>query len=116
MKGILGSGTRDFIVVRITALVIFSYFSFLIILILLNSPFEFIFWKNLFGFLWVKIFSSIFLLSFALHTWIGTWAISSDYLTNYLMGSLSKPIKTLYNLFTTGIICIALFWSLIIIW
>ena len=56
------------------------------------------------------------MLSFAVHTWVGTWAIGGDYLTSTIMGSLSKPINFLYSFVTKLIIVSALLWSLIIIW
>ena len=116
MKGLLGTGTRDFLAVRITSLIIFIYVSFLLVFIFLHSPIDYIVWKNLFNLIWMKLATSIVMLSFVLHTWIGTSAISGDYLTSSLLGSLSKPIKILYSSLTAGIIVASLYWSLTIIW
>ena len=116
MKGIFGTGTRDFLLVRSSALLMASYVIFIFTFILLHSPMEYLNWKNLFNLTWMKILTSVFMLSFAVHTWVGTWAIGSDYLTSSIMGSLSKPINFLYSFVTKLIIVSVLLWSLIIIW
>ena len=81
MKGIFGSGTNDFLVVRISSLILFGYFAFLTFFIVSHAPLTFVLWNGLFENVVMKISTTIFLLSFAVHTWIGTLAIGSDYLT-----------------------------------
>ena len=80
MKGIFGSGTNDFLAVRISSLILLSYFLYLTFFVISNAPINFYLWNGLFENVVMKIFTTLFLLSFGIHTWIGTWAIGSDYL------------------------------------
>ena len=116
MKGIFGTGTRDFLVIRATALLMASYIVFIFAFILLYSPVEYHYWKSLFSSTLMKLATSFFMLAFAIHTWIGTWNISTDYLTFSLIGRLSKSMNLLYSSVTTLIIFTAFLWVLIIIW
>lgn len=116
MKGIFGSGTRDFLFIRISSVVLLSYFLFLLLYIASHSPLTFALWSGLFKSFLMKIFTSLFLLSFAIHTWLGTWAIGTDYLTNARLGTFSQPAYMAYRVFCVGIIGCVLFWSMLIIW
>ena len=116
MNGIFGSGTRDFLIIRITSLVLLCYFLFLFIYIASNSPITFVLWSALFTSFQMKIFTSLFLISFAVHTWLGTWAIGTDYLTYARLGSLGQQANMIYRVICAGIIGCVLFWSFFIIW
>ena len=116
MKGIFGSGTRDFLIIRISSLILLGYFLFIITFIIINSPLSFQLWSGWFENTFLKVFTSLFLFSFAVHTWIGTWAIGTDYLTANTLGSLGNPIYKIYRTLCVGIIVITLFWALRIIW
>ena len=116
MKGIFGTGTRDFLLVRSSALLMASYVIFIFTFILLHSPMEYLNWKNLFNLTWMKILTSVFMLSFAVHTWLGTWAIGTDYLTYARLGSLGQQANMIYQVICAGIIGCVLFWSFFIIW
>jgi len=116
MKGIFGSGTNDFLVVRISSLILLSYFLYLIFFITSNAPISFDLWKGLFENAAMKIFTTLFLVSFGIHTWIGTWAIGSDYLTSARFGRMGSTINKLYRIVCALIIGCVTIWSLLIIW
>ena len=116
MKGIFGSGTRDFLIIRISSLVLLCYFLFLFSYIASNSPITFGLWSALFTSLQMKIFTSLFLISFAVHTWLGTWAIGAYYLTEARLGLFGQPVNMIYRVICAGIIGCVLFWSFFIIW
>ena len=90
MKGLFGSGTKDFLLSRISSLVLLSYFLLLCSFFYLNNPLTFSIWSALFDNIGMKLFTTIFLLTFAVHTWIGTWAIGSDYITQKVVGQFSR--------------------------
>ena len=96
MKGIFGSGTNDFLAVRISSLILLSYFLYLTFFVISNAPISFDLWNGLFENIVMKIFTTLFLLSFGIHTWIGTWAIGSDYLTLARLGGLGLNINKFY--------------------
>ena len=116
MKGIFGSGTNDFLAVRISSLILFGYFAFLIFFIVSHAPLTFVLWNGLFENVVMKISTTIFLLSFGIHTWIGTWAIGSDYLTLARLGGLGLNINKFYRIVCALIIGCVTVWSLLIIW
>ena len=116
MKGIFGSGTNDFLAVRISSLILLSYFLYLTFFITSNAPISFDLWSGLFENVAMKIFTTLFLLSFYIHTWIGTWAIGSDYLTKARLGSVGTAINRLYRIVCALIIGCVTVWSLLIIW
>ena len=116
MKGIFGSGTKDFLAVRITALILLVYCIYLTFFVFHNAPISFDVWEGLFQNSFMKIFTTLFLLSFSVHTWVGTWAIGSDYLTIARMGSLGPIVNKLYRTLCALIVGCVTLWSLIIIW
>ena len=116
MKGIFGSGTNDFLAVRISSLILLSYFLYLTFFVISNAPINFYLWNGLFENVAMKIFTTLFLLSFGVHTWIGTWAIGSDYLTLARLGGMGLYINKFYRIVCALIISCVTVWSLLIIW
>lgn len=110
------SGTNEFIIVRACALLMFLYIIYLVYFIVSIPVVDYATWKAFFeGFL-TRFFSSMFLISFAIHTWLGTWAIGTDYFTPARLGGLSKIVYSSYRLFCALLITVVLIWSFIIIW
>jgi len=116
MKGIFGSGTNDFLAVRISSLILLSYFLYLTFFVISNAPLNFDLWNGLFENVAMKIFTTLFLLSFGIHTWVGTWAIGSDYLTLARLGGMGLNINKFYRIVCAVIISCVTVWSLLIIW
>ena len=110
------SGTNEFIIIRACALLMSIYIIYLVYFIVSTPVVDYMTWKDFFeGFL-TRIFSSMFLISFAIHTWLGTWAIGTDYFTPARLGGLSKIVYSSYRLFCALLITVVLIWSFIIIW
>ena len=116
MKGILGSGTRDYIWIRITAIILGSYFILISSVLILNSPLSFEYWTGLYGYTWMKIFTSLSVFAFSIHAWLGTWAVGTDYLTPLRLGEISRYIFGAYRIICALVILTNLIWSIIIIW
>tara|TARA_B100000470_G_C19600182_1_gene306266 strand:- start:233 stop:583 length:351 start_codon:yes stop_codon:yes gene_type:complete len=116
MKGILGSGTKDYIWIRVSAIVLATYFFLIGSLFILNSPLSFDYWNQLHSSLWMKLFTSFSVFAFAIHSWLGTWSVGTDYLTPARLGEISKYIYGVYRISCALIISITLIWSIFIIW
>ena len=102
------SGTNEFIIIRACALLMFLYIIYLVYFIVSTPVVDYMTWEGFFeGFL-TRIFSSIFLISFAIHTWFGTWAIGTDYFTPARLGGLSKIVYSSYRLFCALLITVVL--------
>ncbi len=74
------SGLYDWMVQRISAVVLSLYTIFLVGYLALNPDVTYEQWSGLFETTWVRIFSLLTLLSIGVHSWIGLWSISTDYI------------------------------------
>lgn len=75
-------GLRDWLIQRITAVIIGLYFVFIIAYLLINQPVSFASWRNLFDNPLLVLSSFIVLLAILWHTWIGLWTVLTDYVKN----------------------------------
>ena len=73
-------GLRDWLVQRVTAVVMIAYMLLLAALLLLAPPQDYAAWKALFGNQWLRITSFLFLVSLYWHAWIGMRDIFMDYI------------------------------------
>jgi len=78
------SGVSDWVVQRVTAVVLLSYLVF-IVFVVFACDFSYTEWKGLFAQTWVRVFSVAALISTAMHAWIGLWCISTDYLVSRVL-------------------------------
>jgi succinate dehydrogenase / fumarate reductase membrane anchor subunit len=64
----------------------------------------------------VRVFSLAALLSIAAHAWIGLWSVSTDYLTERMMGSKANILRLMFQ----AVVAMALFtyvvWGIQILW
>ncbi|REG84152.1 succinate dehydrogenase, hydrophobic membrane anchor protein [Marinomonas pollencensis] len=74
------SGLYDWMMQRISAVVLSLYTVFIIGYLLLHPDLTFDQWSALFETTWMRIFSLMMLLSIGMHSWIGLWSISTDYI------------------------------------
>lgn len=85
-------GVRDWLIQRVSAVIIAAYFIFLLLYIIGTPGLDFYDWQALFQLTWVRIFSLIFLLMLILHAWVGVWTVITDYLKNPTIRLLSQLI------------------------
>jgi len=112
----LGSGTKDFIIIRVCAFLILIYSIYIAAFVISNDGINFNDWSSFFQSPINKILTSVFFVAFAVHTWRGTWAIATDYLTPRFFGNFSKYAYLIFRLFVAGVIALVLTWSFFIIW
>lgn len=74
------SGLYDWMIQRVTAVVLMVYTIFMIGYLLMNPSLDYEQWKTLFDGTAMRIFSLLAILSFAAHVWIGVWSVSTDYI------------------------------------
>lgn len=85
-------GIRDWLIQRVSAVVIAVYFLYLLFYVATTPGIDFYDWQALFQQTWMRIFSLIFLIMLSLHAWIGVWTIITDYLKNTTIRILSQLI------------------------
>ncbi|MCX7184022.1 MAG: succinate dehydrogenase, hydrophobic membrane anchor protein [Nitrosospira sp.] len=72
-------GLRDWLVQRVTAVVMAVYFLLLAAVLLTSPPHDHAAWKALFSEQWLRIASFLFFVSLCWHAWIGMRNILMDY-------------------------------------
>ena len=110
------SGLSDFVIQRVSAIVLALYTVFLVGFILLTPEVTFEVWKQLFSHLWMRVFSLMALLSIAAHAWIGLWVILTDYLTERLMGSKALALRMIVLSVYAVVTITYLVWGIEILW
>ena len=110
------SGLYDFVLQRVSAIILGAYFLFIMGFLLSNPGISYDQWLGLFEETWMRVFTVLTLVSVLAHAWIGMWTITTDYLNDRAFGSKSVLIR-----FPVQLICfIALFsyliWGVQILW
>lgn len=103
------SGVADWLMQRVTAVIMLAYTLFILGFFLINNDLDFVTWKMLFQGTAMRIFSLMALLSIAAHAWIGMWTVATDYI---------KPTGT--RVFYYLVVGLALFayvvWGVQVLW
>lgn len=73
------TGLRDWLIQRVSAVILGGYFLLILGYIVLNPHIEFYTWQALFAGRSMRIFSFLALLSMVLHAWVGIWTVLTDY-------------------------------------
>ncbi len=103
------SGLSDWLMQRVTALIMLAYTLFLLGFFLTSSNLDYETWSSLFEGTAMRIFSLLALLSIAAHAWIGLWTVATDYIK-------CAKLRVIYHL----VVVIALFayvvWGVQVLW
>ena len=102
-------GLRDWLVQRVTAVMMIVYSLLLVALLLVTPPHDYIAWKALFANQWLRIVSLLFLASLYWHAWIGMRDIFMDYIHPTAI-RLTLQILVILSLLFYGV------WSVEILW
>jgi succinate dehydrogenase / fumarate reductase membrane anchor subunit len=90
------NGLGDWLLQRVSALVIGAYAIFLAVFFLAHCPMTYATWKSLFSCLWFEIFTTLVLFSIVGHAWVGIWTVLTDYIK---CASLRVVLEVLMILF-----------------
>lgn len=110
------SGLADFVMQRLTAVILAAYTFCLLGFFLGSAPTTH---ASLSGFFLsgpMQIFSTLAALSIAAHAWIGMWTIGTDYLRPSHIGSAATVIRFAYQMVCLLTLFVYLVWSLRMIW
>lgn len=109
ITSLTGNGLRDWLIQRISALILVAYLFFIVGFILANRPVAFEQWHGLFQQTGMRIFSLLCLLSLITHSWIGIWTITTDYLPKLWVRLSCQMILFIAHL-------VFLIWGILILW
>lgn len=109
ITSLTGSGVHDWLVQRMTAAVLIIYTLFLVGFLMLHSPIQYEQWRQLFSQGYMRVFTTLTILSVVYHTWVGMWTVFTDYVKPpYLRVTLH--VLTILALFA------CLIWAAAIVW
>jgi succinate dehydrogenase / fumarate reductase membrane anchor subunit len=110
------SGLYDWLIQRVSAVVMAAYLIFIVAYILVNPELDYAQWQGLFGQLWMRVFSLLTLISIVVHAWIGLWSVLTDYLTDRLMGSKAVILRLLAQVILAVVAVTYTVWGIEILW
>jgi succinate dehydrogenase / fumarate reductase membrane anchor subunit len=102
------SGLRDWLIQRVSAVVLGVYIIFLSLYIFSHPQLDFIDWSGLFAHQWMRYFSMLALVSLIFHSWVGVWTIATDYLKDV-------SVRLIFLTLVVLALLVYLFWGLDII-
>lgn len=112
VKSVLGvnhQGLRDWVVQRISAIVMAVYTIGFINYILINPELTFPEWQGLFAQNWMKVATLMFVIALVFHAWIGMWTIFTDYVKNYV-------VRCVLHVGVFLMLTACVLWALMILW
>ena len=106
--GLTGSGSRDWILQRISAVVLAVY-SVVIVGFFLFNDVNFDAWRGFMLSLPMKLFSLVAILSLVFHAWVGMWTVLTDYVK-------SSGLRLVIQSLVIIAVLVYLFWGAMIFW
>ena len=110
------NGLFDWVVQRISAVVILLYVLCHAAIILSTPDMDYVRWRALFADTGMRFFSLATLAALCAHAWIGIWTIATDYLTTRMLGAKATFIQSLFLLICLGTIVVYFIWGIMILW
>ena len=109
-------GLLDFVLQRLTALVLGLYALCVLGFLLSRSEVTYAEWVGFMGSLPMTIFSTVSLLSLGVHAWIGMWTIGTDYIRTFSFGKRSTFLRQSYQAVIALLLLGYVIWGNAVIW
>lgn len=110
------TGLSDWLLQRVSAVVLLAYSLFIFAVFLLNPQLDYAAWSELFDNNAVRIASLISVLALCAHAWIGMWTVATDYLTSLQLGASATAVRLLFQIACALLITVYLLWGIQIFW
>lgn len=104
-------GFHEWIVQRVSAVIIGIYAAFLLVYLLCHSPLHYSVWHALFVHITMKIATFVVLISILWHAWIGLWTVFTDYIKKTVV-RLSLEIAVILLLLSYLAWCLDILWGI----
>lgn len=102
-------GAVDWLVQRLSAMILGVYFIFLLAFCLMQSGVDYTVWHKLFANWGMRLFTLLALISLVAHTWIGMWTIGTDYVKH-------ASARWIFQGIVVAVLAACFMWGLSIIW
>jgi succinate dehydrogenase membrane anchor subunit len=112
VKSVLGvahSGLRDWLIQRLSALLMAVYLIGLVSYLLTHPGISFAEWHHLFAQNWLKVLTILVLLSMLWHAWVGMWTIFTDYIK-------SSVVRLILHTIVFFLLAAFFIWGVMILW
>ena len=109
VTSLTGNGLRDWLIQRISALYLGLYAIVISIFLLHHAPSTYAQWQAFMLVPWMRVVSLIAVVNLLLHTWIGIWTVTTDYLKGL---GVRLTVQMLVLFILLGIFL----WSIAILW
>lgn len=102
-------GLRDWMVQRLTGVIVAVYAVFLLVVLLVQPTIDFLTWRGLFAHTWMRVPTFVCLLAVYFHAWVGVRDILMDYV---------KPTTLRLALQVTVVVFLVAYcvWTVQILW
>ena len=110
------SGLSDFIVQRVSAIVLAAYTLCIAGFLLVTPELDFATWREFHSRDSMRLFGILAILAVAAHAWIGMWTIGTDYIREYSVGTKATTLRGLYMILCVGAIFVYLAWGIDLFW
>ncbi|WP_372843287.1 succinate dehydrogenase, hydrophobic membrane anchor protein [Psychrobacter sp.] len=111
-----GSGSRDWIIQRISAVVLAVYSVVLLGFFLTHGDVTYAEWSSFMTSLPMRLFSLVAVLALAGHAWIGMWTVFTDYITTGKLGASAAGLRLVLQTLMIIAVLVFLFWGIMIFW
>jgi succinate dehydrogenase / fumarate reductase membrane anchor subunit len=110
------SGVSDWLVQRVSAIVLLCWLLFLAGFLATHGDLTFTDWRALFSRTWMRFFTLGAMLSLVAHAWIGMWTIFTDYFSATVLGGKATFVRLLFQLICLFVLAVYLVWCIQILW
>ena len=110
------SGVADFLLQRVSAVVLAVYSGCIVWCVLVHPDLEYADWVAYVRSPAMVLLGTLLLLSWGIHSWIGMWTVGTDYLNEHHIGKFATVIRLVYQFGVISLIVVYLVLGLVIIW
>ena len=109
VTSLTGNGLKDWLIQRVTAVYFAAYSLFILGFLLMHPQMPYSQWQALFHNTYFQIASLIAIFVFSLHTWIGIWTVTTDYIK-------CTAVRLSVQMLVLLVLLAQFIWVLIIVW
>ncbi|WP_373088573.1 succinate dehydrogenase, hydrophobic membrane anchor protein [Zhongshania sp.] len=111
------NGLADWLVQRVSGVVLLAYMLVVgFYLLCSGADLSYEQWSGYFDSTFMRVFSTAAVLSIVSHAWIGLWSVSTDYLTERLMGGRATVLRLAFQAVSAVVLFTYLVWGIQILW
>jgi succinate dehydrogenase / fumarate reductase membrane anchor subunit len=110
------NGLLDWLVQRVSAVIIGVYMVGVLGFLIFQPDMDFATWSGFMGSAPMQIANTLLLFSVAVHTWSGTWSVTTDYLTSLTFGKAATSVRLMTQVVIVLLLLVYVLWGLTMIW